>query len=137
MPELKDYNIIVGYEVEASPIEVSTLNKKLTSLFRDSKENINSTPDISCQTVWYTEPDKDHTLNQIGFKEILLIGFNGIGTAEFNNRDNLEMNTYSVPLVLMESTFETIEYEIEETLDIDVERVERVILAPREHGVVF
>lgn len=138
MQEIKNYNIVVGYEIDnVSDVQVGLLNKALSSKFRATKDQMNSTPDITCQNVWHEELDENNSLSQMGFENILFIGFNGIGSAEFPNGGSPEINTYSVPVVLLDGTIESMESGIDKVLDEDIQDAERVILTPREHGVSF
>jgi len=138
IPDIEDYNVVVGYQLDdVSDAQIVELNESLTSKFRATKEQMNQTADITCQSVWLLDTEENSILHATGFDSLLLIGFNGFGTAE-SPENPPQMNEYSVPVVILEGTLENIESKIGELLDIeDIKNVERVILAPREHGSLF
>lgn len=140
MSKLKDYDLIIGFNigdagVERSPKKVQDLKTELSSRYRASKSQTNNTVDVTCQHVWIEEYNDDHRLGRMGFEELLLVGFKTFGKHQDIDGEG-DYSRYSFPVILLDDQVEGIKEQVRTTYELD-NTPEMVYMAPRDQGHFF
>lgn len=85
--EPEEYDLIVAFTLEREDIDIDELNKRLTSKYMQTKEMTNATIDLTCQDVWIQDATELEPLHQMGWNQVLAVGFKTQGLHEPDSID--------------------------------------------------